>query len=320
MPITKTSTLSAGPGRVPTYAQPLIYDVVNTPGTAREAATLRRIARVGMRALGKASTDASGHARTPIIWLEPGTGSGRFLRVLGQRGEACIGIDLEPAMIRFAKADIRRLAIAKHAVALPGDMCDMTAPPVRRAIGRHLRALGDHARVVAFCPHNSIRHLPSDGAMHEHLSTMAELLAPSPLRRGSRARGSGLAQGLYIVGIGLFGPGEEHIVESVLEGRSRGHHAREVIEFIPPPLSARGAQSRIEKAYKHVSVRELRRDRGRRAEHEFISAYHLRTFTLDQWRDQLKRAGLRELLVVNDAGEPMDRDRLHYAHRVLTPV
>lgn len=278
------------PAPTSTYADPLVYDIIHTPGTREEVAALVRIAR---RFLPKSPRFTAANA----VWVEPASGTGRCLRELTKRGGPCLGLDIDKGMIAFAQA-AHPTAHPARAIHLAADMRRMNAPAIRRGI-KQLSAGRSPKPIVAFCPHNSVRHLPSDADMLAHLRSMRDLLAPSA--------------GIYLVGIGMSGPDGEHACETVLSATRRGVHVREIIDFLPPEPGSKGKAARSEKAYKHVTVTR------RGVEREIISRYTLRTYTLAQWHTLVSKAGLIEAGVAGPWGEVFDHSRQHYAYRVLTP-
>jgi SAM-dependent methyltransferase len=131
------------------YLEPLVYDVVNGPGTAREVDALIR---------------ASG-SRPGSVWLEPACGTGRYLHRLRRRGYPVRGYDPEPAMLDHAGRRLARLGRDHRLV-----RAEFTTPAA---------ALADLGPVdVAFCPVNSLRHLHRDQDVLAHLEQIAGLLAP----------------------------------------------------------------------------------------------------------------------------------------------
>ena len=134
------------------YLQPVLYDVVNTPETAREVDALQRAADGFAARSGRGS-----------IWLEPACGTGRYLRVLAGRARRVRGYDPLAEMLAYAD---RRLA--RHNTSRRLIRADFTAP-LPRSITR---------ADVAFCPVNSVRHLTDDATMLAHLAQIARSLAP----------------------------------------------------------------------------------------------------------------------------------------------
>lgn len=189
------------------YDFPSWYDILHTPGTADEVDGLERTAR---RFLG-------GHPGA--TWLEPACGSGRYLRVAARRGRRVVGLDLNAAMIDYARTRIagtgRRVSLTR------ADMTDFTLAPGLRAD-------------FAFCLINTVRHLHTDRAMLAHLACMARALRPG---------------GVYALGLSVTDYGREFPSEDVwvgVRGRCRVH---QLVQFEPP--TARG---RMERVITHLTV------------------------------------------------------------------
>lgn len=137
------------------YLEPVLYDVVNTPGTAAEVDALERIAR---RHLGAG----------PHRWLEPACGTGRYLRVLRGRGHEVAGYDPLDAMLAYAR---RRLGRWPDRWALAAGT--FTTPAADLSLDRSFD--------LAICPVNSLRHLPDDDVVTAHLAQVRALLRPGGL-------------------------------------------------------------------------------------------------------------------------------------------
>ena len=135
------------------YADPSVYDVLQTPGTAAEVDALERV---------EAAYGGAG-LRRGRLWLEPACGTGRYLRVARGRGRRVAGYDADPAMVAYAR---RRLGGAVRV----GSMTDRDAAGVRPG-----------TVALAFNPVNTIRHLPDDAAMRAHFAQAARALAPGGL-------------------------------------------------------------------------------------------------------------------------------------------
>ena len=132
------------------YDHPSWYDILHTPGTAREVTGLQRIAR---RYAGAGA----------MRWLEPACGPGRYLRVAAGRGVRVAGFDLNPAMVAYARAWFERRG-------LRGDVFEADMTRFRTPRGARYD--------FAFCPINSVRHLLSDEAMLGHLEAVRRALKP----------------------------------------------------------------------------------------------------------------------------------------------
>ncbi len=189
------------------YDFPSWYDILHTPGTADEVDGLERTAR---RFLG---------GRTGAAWLEPACGSGRYLRVAAQRGRRVVGLDLNAAMIDYARA--RSADAGRRTTLMRADMTDFELPPRLRAD-------------FAFCLINTVRHLHTDRAMLAHLACMARALRPG---------------GVYALGLSLTAYGREYPSEDVwvgVRGRCRVH---QLVQFEPPT-----ARARMERVITHLTV------------------------------------------------------------------
>jgi SAM-dependent methyltransferase len=177
------------------YREPLLYDVVNTPGTAAEVDALTRCARRFARGGGGPGT----------TWLEPACGTGRYLRVLAGRGRVVRGYDPLPDMLAFARGRLDRRG-ADHTLT----EATFTTP------ARDLTALG--RADVAFCPVNSLRHLMTDDEVLAHFAQVAALLAPG---------------GVYVVGLDLHVPGRDPD-EDVWRAVRGELGVQQVIQYLPP--------------------------------------------------------------------------------------
>lgn len=131
---------------------------------------------------------------------------------------------------------------------------------------------------LAFVLINSIRHLSSDRAMLEHLRGIARVLRPG---------------GIYAVGISLSAYGFEQESEDVWEARLGPSRVTQVVQYIPPTMG-----SRRERVISHVSCAT----RSGRVVFEDVSTYWLRTYSMDQWRGLVDRAGMSVRGVVDQGG------------------
>ncbi|MEL7472532.1 MAG: class I SAM-dependent methyltransferase [Planctomycetota bacterium] len=197
------------------YADPAVYDVLHTPGTAAEVDGLERLALRFVR--------TEDTARDPV-WLEPACGTGRYLRVAAGRGCRVIGVDLSEAMVAYARQRCERLGF--------GDRCLFHAGPMER--------LGDHVVPAsvdfAFCLINSVRHIETDEGMLEHLESVRASLRPG---------------GVYAVGLGTSRAEWEFETEDVWEARRGSMGVRQVVQYTPPASS----RARFERVISHMTVR-----------------------------------------------------------------
>jgi SAM-dependent methyltransferase len=176
------------------YREPVLYDVINTPGTAREVDALEQLAH-------RYAPPA------PWRWLEPGCGTGRYLRVLRGRKHAVAGYDALPSMLAYARARLARwpdgwtLAAGTFTGATPD------LPPAE----------------VAFCPVNSLRHLRDDEAVIAHLGQVARLLAPG---------------GVYVVGLDMLALDAVPDEDAWTGARGR-LQVQQVVQYLPPEGGSR---------------------------------------------------------------------------------
>jgi SAM-dependent methyltransferase len=259
-------TGSSGPrarvrsGPVPTdfYSIPDLYDVLHAPGTAEEVDVLRAIQR---RAVGR--------VRTPR-WLEPASGTGRYLLEAARQGVACVGFDMSAPMVKYARARAARRSAARRPRFYLADMRDFDE-------GRRLGAFD-----FAFNPINTIRHLGSDAAMRQHLRAMARVMHP---------------HGVYAVGISLCAYGAESPTEDVWHGERGALRVVQVVQYMPP-AGGRGEASRTERVFSHLTV-------TRRGEERHVdSSYALRGYDLSQWTALTARAGWTIDGATDSHGEP----------------
>jgi SAM-dependent methyltransferase len=203
-------------GRQGLYADPMVYDILYTPGTAGEVTAFEKLER-------RLATGPLAPARW---WFEPACGTGRYLRVAAGRGRQVAGFDRDEGQLAYAR---RRLG-KDGARIFPADMETF----VRRAAEAGLQP---GTVDFAFNPVNSIRHLTSDRAMLRHFAEVAELLRPGAL---------------YVVGLSLTDYGwllpEEDLWQTA-RGRCR---VSQLVNYLPPvPGTPAG---RIEKVISHLTV------------------------------------------------------------------
>lgn len=175
------------------YDEAQVYDILHTPGTAREVDGLERMVR---RAIG----------RRPSRLLEPACGSGRYLRVLARRGYQATGVDINPRMVAYANERLRRLGLRRRARAIEA--------PMESFADRVGHACFD----AAFNLINTIRHLASDRAMLAHFSEVRRVLKPD---------------GVYVVGLSLSDPAIEQPSEDVWQARRGAVHVHQLVSYLP---------------------------------------------------------------------------------------
>lgn len=176
------------------YADPMIYDILHTPGTAREVSVLERI-----EALFAADSTAPGR-----LWFEPACGTGRYLRVAAGRGRRVAGFDLDAGQVAYARrrvpgcfvADMRNFGTEAAAAGFPAGCADF-----------------------AFNPVNSIRHLADDCEMRAHLAQVAAILKPGAV---------------YVVGISLTDYDWLLEDEDLWEGVRGRCRVSQLVNYLPP--------------------------------------------------------------------------------------
>ncbi len=196
-------------GARPLYADPSVYDILVTPGTAGDLDVLQRVARRWTSA-----SRSGGGARRPRAerWLEPACGTGRFLRVAAARGLRVTGFDASPRMIAYARASLERRGLGRRADVFVAGLTDFLPRAPERAFD------------FAYVPDNTLRHLPDDRAALAHFAQMARAL-----RRG----------GVYAVGLSLSRYGEEEPSEDVWTGARGRCRVHELVNYLPPERGSR---------------------------------------------------------------------------------
>lgn len=186
-------------------------------------------------------------------------------------------------MVAYANARLARLGLHRRAAAVEADI---------RVLDRLLRDAPGFD--VAFCPHNSIRHLPTPADLTRHLRAVARVLKP---------------RGIYIVGIGLQRQADAIAGEDIHRASRRGVKVRSVFQYFDSPAPS---PHRAERIVSFTTVKSARDSRT------IESAYDLLCIDPAMWRHVVVRAGLTELAVVDDArARDLPPSRTHYACRVL---
>jgi SAM-dependent methyltransferase len=197
------------------YANPSLYDIIATPGTARELNVLERI----NRRYGRGSSPGS-------VWLEPACGTGRLVRLVAQRGRRVVGFDLSPTQVAYARDTIRRRKLGRRAKVFLADMTEFA----------HM--IPAHSIDFAFNTVNTIRHLMSDRAMIKHFEQIAQVLK---------------SDGLYIVGVSFTDYASYLSDEDMWEGTRGPCHITHIINYLPRDRG--GARARREKVICHLMVK-----------------------------------------------------------------
>lgn len=267
------------------YADPRIYDILHTPDTRAELDALERIVARFFRAKSRAAVRR-------LRWLEPCCGTGRFLRLMARRGERVVGVELDPAVADYANAYLPQRGTAR-ARAIIGDIRTLDALAYPRGLGPPFD--------VAFCPHNSIRHLATPADLTKHLRAVANVLVP---------------RGVYIVGIGLQ-PLEAPIAgEDTHAARRGGVQVSAVCQYFETPRHKRRRGPRRERVVTFTTVTS---GRGRtRRSRTIESSYDLLCVDPAMWKRCVRLAGLSELAVVDDdRAANLPPERTDYAYRIL---
>lgn len=253
------------------YDDPLVYHVLHLHGTGAETRVFERIAR-------RHATNAK---EGPLRWLEPASGSGRYLHTLAERGHTGIGIDLSAPMNRFAAEEAARLGV--------GDRLRFVTAPMESFDA------GSAVADIALNPINSIRHLMADAAVLAHLACVKRALRPG---------------GVYIVGVEVNPPGVAQPSEDVWKGRIAGLSVHQFVSYVPPE-----GRSRRETAMSHKTVIEGRGAAKR--ERHIDSVYHLRTYTKPQWERLLHAGGWSVVACYGPTGRRKDFEPVGYCLQVL---
>ncbi|MEM9825244.1 MAG: class I SAM-dependent methyltransferase [Planctomycetota bacterium] len=109
--------------------------------------------------------------------FEPGCGGGRLVVAMSAAGYDATGLDLSPAMVRYANRQLKRRDLP--GCVIEGDMTDFSAKPKYDAV---------------FCTFNTFRHLMEEKQVEQHFRCVAD-----SLNKG----------GLYILGFHLIPPDAE---------------------------------------------------------------------------------------------------------------
>ena len=277
------------------YADPEIYDILHADGTASDVARFARVARrvsAGLRGVKQ------------LRWLEPASGSGRYLLACAKRGDVAVGIDLSKEMVAYtlARAEAAGLSGVGGVV---GRMETFDLGKVEWAgkQGAGKNGAGKPTAFgkahVVFNPINSIRHVATDSAMLKHLD---------------RVRACLHADGVYIVGLSLSAYGLETVSEDVWVGKRGKTTVTQVVQYEPPGEDARGAPGRRERVMSHLTI-----ERGGVEEHR-DSSYWLRTYNLQQWLGLVEKAKWRVAGTFDNTGKIAKASEPGYYLFVLVPT
>ena len=281
--------------RTSLYADPAVYDILYTPGTAAEVDALERIERWWARQRRAPTTPADsetspGRLAPDRFWFEPACGTGRYLRVAGRRGRCIGGYDRDEALLTYARRRLRRIL----APTAPGQR---GAPILATADLTDARVPGRDAASVdfAFNPVNTLRLLPDDLAVLAHFRQMARLLKPG---------------GLYVVGLSLTDYDWLQPEEDLWEAQRGRCRVSQLVNYLPPEPGPR--HSRREQVISHLTV-----TRPGGSDH-FDDTYDLRCYDQRQWQRLLSRSALRRVESFDAQGRPRAGRVLPYQLDALT--
>lgn len=267
------------------YADPLIYDVLHSPGTTDDITALLRMVRKhrpGMQRSGEG----------PLTFLEPACGSGRYLLALAAKGYRGVGFDLLEDMVTYAKGKAKREG-AKTESLLTYFAADMTDFTRGQSDAWWVKEKVD----IAFNFINTIRHIDSDLGLQDHLRCVTSVLAQG---------------GLYYVGISLCDYGNEDITEDMWEGTGQGLHVHQVVQYLPCQGGS-GAGERDERVISHMTITD---DRGH--ERHIDSNYILRGYSREEFERAVRESGMKvRCYMESDGREEIDPQGAGYTIAVL---
>ena len=178
------------------YDEPMLYDVLHSPGTADEVRALVHIAaRFGLDPKGP--------------WLEPACGSGRYVRAAVARGIRIAAFDASEPMIAYARDRMRGTDTSRYAL---GVMRMESFDANRLAPGWSFE--------FAFNLINTIRHIERDADLLEHLARVHSALRP---------------QGVYAVGLSVSLYGAEQPSEDVWRASRGTLSVQQIVQYSPAP-------------------------------------------------------------------------------------
>ena len=198
------------------YADPMVYDILYTPGTAGEVTALEKIEK----------EFAAGRTRSDRLWFEPACGTGRYLRVAEGRGRRVAGFDRDPGQLDYARGRLK----GPPGGLFVADMEDFAAAAARSGIKKN-------SIDFAFNPVNTIRHLESDRAFVRHFDQMADLLKPGAV---------------YVVGLSLIDYKNLLPEEDLWVATRGGCQVSQLVNYLPPEPGT--ATTRVETVISHLTV------------------------------------------------------------------
>jgi hypothetical protein len=198
------------------YADPMVYDILYTPGTAGEVSALEKLE----------NRFAAGKLKQNRLWFEPACGTGRYLRVAQGRGRRVVGFDRDPGQLAYARQRLK---------GPPGGL--FTADMAGFQAAAKVSGLKPGSVDFAFNPVNSIRLLGSDRAMLTHFEQMAYFLKPGAV---------------YVVGLSLTNF-DQLMPEEDLWRTARGRcQVSQLVNYLPPVPGT--ARARLEQVISHLTV------------------------------------------------------------------
>ena len=260
------------------YADPVLYDILYTPGTAAEVDALEKVEQL-----------MAGKRVPPRnrLWLEPACGTGRYLRTAAGRGLRCVGFDIDDCQLAYARG--RKFpSLGNSGSFAPryhlADMTDFAA-----ACSLKSRSID-----FAFNPVNSLRHLSSDQAMLDHFAQMEAVLKPGAV---------------YVVGLSLIDYDWLLPEEDLWDGARGRCRVSQLVNYLPPEPGTK--LGRTEKVLSHLTV-----TRPSGVDH-FDDAYDLRCYDRRQWDRLVGRSKLEHLDSFDALGKPLGERVLPYQLEVL---
>jgi len=183
------------------YSDPTLFDILYTPGTARDVDILQRVARRHGCSRGRSS-----------LWLEPACGTGRYLRCLAGRGQPVVGFDRDRAMLAYASARLERRRLNRLVELHVGDLVAFPDALQRHSVDFALNLV------------DTIRHLRGDRPVLQHFAQIARVLRPGAI---------------YVVGISLLNSTNNFPDEIVSVGVRGRCSVRQIANYQPPGSGSR---------------------------------------------------------------------------------
>ena len=203
-------------GRQGLYADPMVYDILYTPGTAGEIGAFTQLEmQFAPERILKGS-----------LWFEPACGTGRYLRLAQDRGKRIAGFDLDEGQLDYARG---RLEVPPGAL-FQADMADFSA--AARKSG-----LKPGSVDFAFNPVNSIRHIDSDQAMLAHFEQIADFLKPGAV---------------YVVGLSITDYARLMSEEDLWQTARGRCKVSQLVNYLPPEPGT--TKARLEQVISHLTV------------------------------------------------------------------